>query len=237
MGGKGLEYAGGTAAALGGVAATAFGMPEIGIPLLLGGIGMDTGQAFGGNKGGLMGGLAGAGVGMGAEGLGAGAMGIPTLFGSGAAGAGSAVDAAASGAAAAAPATSAASAAPGVLTQLPSTSGTLAQAGPAVEQQVGQEAQAEIADAAAKGGTSWKDLGLEGLKAGGPTVASLLTGGSGGGAQSTQQPAPPARPPQPVQPAQSQGPATASTVVPAPNPMGALADYHQFLTGISGSMG
>ena len=66
MGGKGWEYAGGSTAALGGLALSVFGAPEIGIPLMLGGIGMDTGTGLGGTKGGIMGGLSGAAAGAGA---------------------------------------------------------------------------------------------------------------------------------------------------------------------------
>jgi hypothetical protein len=71
MGGKSMGIGMGSAAALGGVAATLMGAPEIGIPMIMGGIGSATGGGLGGGRGALAGGLTGAQAGLGMDASGA----------------------------------------------------------------------------------------------------------------------------------------------------------------------
>jgi hypothetical protein len=69
MSGKTMETVLGGGGALGGLAASVLGAPEVGIPMMLGGVGMATGSQLGGTTGGLEGGAAGAAAGVGGEGL------------------------------------------------------------------------------------------------------------------------------------------------------------------------
>ena len=66
-GGKALGGVLGGLGTAGGLALTVAGAPEIGIPLMLGGLGSGVGGLLGGGSGALAGGTAGAGIGMGAE--------------------------------------------------------------------------------------------------------------------------------------------------------------------------
>lgn len=66
-------------AAVGGAVMSAYGMPEIGVPMMGAGIGAATGGGLDGMKGALTGGMLGGSVGMGAEGAGAGSMGLGSL--------------------------------------------------------------------------------------------------------------------------------------------------------------
>jgi hypothetical protein len=101
MSGKGAELGLGSTAAVAGGALSLMGMPEVGLPLLMGGVGMDTGDAIKGPMAGLMGGAAGGAAGMGASALGAGSLIPSTAFSQmGEAGAAPAAAATAPGAAA-----------------------------------------------------------------------------------------------------------------------------------------
>jgi hypothetical protein len=225
MGGKSAGMGAGIAAALGGVALSIAGAPEIGVPMIMGGVGSATGAGFGGGKGAMMGGLSGAGLGAGIE-AGGGFSGIGSalsslmggggggggllsslggLFGSGGGGASSALD--------------------------PQTALAMGQMNPAMSGGIGDALASMGGDS---GGGLFGDT--SGLMSDAQSLGKLLlqspTAGSVAGNLTQKQP--PAAPPGPIRLEAPAAPAQIPTAAELtgqapPNPLASLQAYRQML--------